>query len=86
MSPDDLTLRRILGGRADANIAFAELRALLRRLRFDERVRGSHHIFTHEDMVEILNLQPRGAMAKPYQVRQVRNIPVRYHIAEADDE
>jgi len=42
-------------------------------------VKGSHHIFTHEDVVEILNLQPRaGGSAKPYQVKQVRTVITAY--------
>ena len=59
------TLDRVLRGTADANIGFAELRALLRHLGFHERIRGSHHIFTRDNVAEILNLQPRGNEAKP---------------------
>ncbi len=47
----------------------------------DERVRGSHHIFTRNDVMEILNLQPRGGQAKPYQVKQVRGVIVSYRLA-----
>ena len=50
-------------------------------LGFDERIRGSHHIFTKEGVADILNLQPRRAKAKPYQVKQVRQIIVRYKMA-----
>lgn len=75
------TLDRVLRGTADASIAFADLCALLRHLGFDERVRGSHHIFTRNDVVEILNLQPRGNQAKPYQVKQVRGVIVVYRLA-----
>ena len=57
---------------------------LLQRLGFDERVRGSHHIFTRQDVVEILNLQPKGANAKPYQVKQVRGVLVKYRLGETD--
>ena len=42
------TLRKILTGRSDAAISFSDLRRLLLRLGFAERVRGSHHIFTKE--------------------------------------
>jgi hypothetical protein len=75
-------LLQILNGASDANIRFSDLLALMRDLGFDERVRGSHHIFTRQGIEEILNLQPRGSMAKPYQVRQVRNLIVRYKLAE----
>ena len=59
----------ILEGSSDNNIDFSELRQFLARLGFDERVKGSHHIFTRNDIPEIINLQPRGSKAKPYQVR-----------------
>ena len=75
-------LLQILHGASDANIRFSDVALLLRDLKFQERVRGSHHIFTREGIQEILNLQPRGSMAKPYQVRQVRNVIVRYKLAE----
>jgi len=74
------TLSLILGGRSDANINFNELLGLLRSLGFDERIRGSHHIFARSGIVEILNLQPKGAKAKVYQVRQVRNVILRYKL------
>ncbi len=44
---------RVLRGASDANIAFNELCELLRDLGFDERVRGSHRIFTRADVEEI---------------------------------
>jgi hypothetical protein len=54
-------------------------------LGFDERIRGSHHIFTREGVADILNLQPFGAQAKPYQVKQVRNVILKYKIGGEDD-
>lgn len=41
-------------------------------------------IFTRADTEEILNLQPKGNKAKPYQVRQVRGILVKYRLGESD--
>ena len=73
-------LRRILGGRSDANIRFSDLRQLLLHLGFDERVRGSHHIFRRKGVRELINLQRDGSHAKPYQVRQVRRIFLRYRL------
>jgi hypothetical protein len=52
---------------------------------FSQRIRGDHHIFTRDGVVEILNLQPRGSLAKAYQVRQVRNVIVQYRLAEGQD-
>ncbi|MCK6556280.1 type II toxin-antitoxin system HicA family toxin [Candidatus Binatia bacterium] len=57
------------------------MRGLLLRLGFDERIRGSHHIFTKTGVEEILNLQPRDRNAKPYQVKQVRAVIVKYRMA-----
>jgi len=77
-------LTRILQGSSDANISFTEVCQLLIRFGFNERTRGSHHIFTRDDIVEILNLQPKGAKAKPYQVKQVRNIILKYKLGSGD--
>jgi len=55
-------------------------RQLLRRLGFAERIRGSRHIFTKEGVEEILNLQPKGRQAKPYQLRQVRRVILKYRL------
>jgi predicted RNA binding protein YcfA (HicA-like mRNA interferase family) len=55
----ETTLLHVLRGASDANVSFADLCALLRHLGFDERIRGSHHIFTKQGILEILNLQPR---------------------------
>jgi predicted RNA binding protein YcfA (HicA-like mRNA interferase family) len=75
-------LERLLSGEADRAYAFDDLCTVLLRLGFTRRVRGSHHIFTREGIRDILNLQPhRGGEAKPYQVRQVRDMVVRYGLA-----
>jgi hypothetical protein len=74
----DRLLLRILCGTSDASIPFEGLWQLLRRLGFDERIRGRQHIFTKEGLEEILKLQPRGRHAKPYQVRQVRYVILKY--------
>lgn len=81
------TLLRILSGTADKNIAFKDLRRLLRDLGFDERIRGSHHIFTRSGVEAILNLQPlSNSQAKPYQVRQVRNVITHHKLAGESQE
>jgi len=82
---DDFLLR-ILRGTSDANIPFNQLCHLLRRLGFDERIRGDHHIFTKTGVAEILNLQPKGSKAKSYQVKQVRGVIVKYRLAGGSDE
>jgi len=59
---------------------------MLVRLGFQQRIRGDHHIFSCAGVEEILNLQPRGAVAKAYQVRQVRNVIVKYKLVEEEDD
>ncbi len=73
-------MQTILGGRSDTNIRFDELRALMRYLGFDGRVRGSHHIFDKEGVAEVINLQSRGGHAKRYQVKQVRRLILKYRL------
>ena len=75
-------LIQVLSGTSDANIPFDGLCGLLKYLGFDERIRGSHHIFTKNGIEEILNLQPKGNKSKPYQVKQVRNVILKYKLGE----
>ncbi len=79
-------LLKILRGTSNANVAFSDLCGLLKWLGFEERIRGSHHIFTKNGVVEILNLQPIGSKAKAYQVKQVRNVILKYQLGGRDDE
>jgi hypothetical protein len=72
MSKYEKLLIQVLRGASDANIPFDGLCGLMRNLGFDERMRGSHHIYSKEGVEEIVNLQPVGSRAKAYQVRQVR--------------
>ena len=86
MSKHDKLLVQILRGTSDANISFESLCQLLRHIGFNERIKGSHHIFYREDVDEILNLQPKGSKAKPYQVKQVRGVIVKYQLGGQSDE
>ena len=80
MTKEDKLIAKIMCGTSDTNIPFDDLCRLLRGKGFAERICGSHHIFTCEDMEEILNLQPKGDLAKPYQVKQVRALFIRYKL------
>ncbi|HWS52530.1 MAG TPA: type II toxin-antitoxin system HicA family toxin [Pyrinomonadaceae bacterium] len=71
---------QILRGTSDANILFDDLCQLLRRLGFEERIRGSHHSFRRAGVEEKINLQRDDGKAKPYQVRQVRAVILRYKL------
>lgn len=73
-------LRRVLSGASDANIQFDDLCHLLSSLGFAMRVKGSHHIFRKAGIEEKLNLQREGSEAKPYQVRQVRAVILKYRL------
>jgi hypothetical protein len=66
------TRDRILRGGADANIHFSGIVQLLKRLGFQERIKGSHHIFFRDGVAEILNLQPYSGKCKPYRQRSIR--------------
>ena len=79
-------LTRILSGTNDSNMLFADLQKILERLGFNCRIKGDHFIYTKEGVEEIINIQPVGNKAKAYQVKQVRNIIVRYRMGGAIDE
>jgi hypothetical protein len=78
MSKIEKLILAILRGKSDSNTRFDDLRNLLLHFGFQERVSGSHHIFVKEGVEELINLQRDGNLAKPYQVRQVRRIIVKY--------
>jgi predicted RNA binding protein YcfA (HicA-like mRNA interferase family) len=78
-------IQKILQGQADANINFEELCSLLKSFGFEERISGSHHIFRRNTVEERLNLQRDGAKAKPYQVRQVRALILKYRLGSEGD-
>ncbi len=80
MGKHEKLLSQILQGTSDANISFEDLCNLLKKLGFDERIRGSHHIFRKEGIIEKINLQRDGSKAKIYQVRQVRNVILKYNL------
>ena len=78
----DKLRQKILLGQSDANIDFEDLCHLLQRLGFGKRVSGSHHVFSRNDVEEIINVQPNGRMAKPYQVKQVRDMLLKHRLGE----
>jgi hypothetical protein len=77
--------RRFWKGRSDANISFSDLRGLLLHYGFEERTKGSHHTFRRDGVEEKLNLQKDDGKAKPYQVRQVRDVILKYRLGESND-
>jgi predicted RNA binding protein YcfA (HicA-like mRNA interferase family) len=83
MSKYEKLILKVLRGTSDKNVSFDELCYLLEYLGFQVRIKGSHHIYYKEGIEEILNLQPKNSMAKPYQVKQVRNIILNYKLGGA---
>jgi len=71
---------KILGGSSDKNIPFSELCELLKYLGFQIRIKGDHYIFYKDGVSEIINLQPLQNKAKPYQVKQTRNLLIKYKL------
>jgi predicted RNA binding protein YcfA (HicA-like mRNA interferase family) len=86
MSRRDKLLVKILLGTSDANILFEPLCKLLGSLGFEERIQGSHHIFSKEGVEEILNIQPQQGKAKVYQVKQIRNVILKYQLGGQDED
>ena len=84
MGKHEKLLLKILSGTSDANIQFEDLCSLLRHLGFDVRIKGSHHMFRKEAVIEKINLQREGNKAKHYQVKQVRNVIVKYKLGGID--
>ncbi len=80
MSQYEKLLLSILSGTKDKSILFTDLRTVLERLDFQCRVKGDHFIYTKDGVEEIINIQPTGNKAKPYQVRQIRNIILKYQL------
>jgi hypothetical protein len=82
MSKYGKLLFKVLRGTSDANISFDDLCGLVKRFGFEERTRGSHHVFRKEGIEEKINLQRDDDKAKPYQVRQVRALILKYKLGD----
>ena len=80
MSQYEKLLISILSGTKDSNILFADLQSVLDRLGFQCRIKVDHFIYTKDGIEDIINIQPNGNRAKPYQVKQVRNIILHYRL------
>lgn len=78
MSRYDKLLLKLLRGTSDASFAFDDLRYILLHLGFAERIHGSYHVYRLPGLEERVTLQPQGKDAKPYQVKQVRDLLMKY--------
>ena len=84
MGKYDKLIFQILRGLSDANIEFDDLCHLLKHLGFEVRIRGSHHVFRKNGVIEKINLQRQGSKAKSYQVKQVRAIIQKHQLAKEE--
>ncbi len=76
---------KLIAGSLD--IRFDDFVLLLERFGFVlARTRGSHRIFAHPDVAELLSVQPRkDGKAKPYQLRQFLKLIEEYSLRPRDD-
>jgi len=77
-------LKKLLSG--SRNIKFADAVGIAEAFGFKlDRIKGSHHIYVHPDVPEIVNLQETRGKAKPYQVRQLLKIIETYNLGMEDE-
>ncbi len=88
MSQNEKLMLKLLNGSNDKSFSFSELQKAVSLLGFRlDRIAGDHHIYVHGEIVEIINLQPaKNNSAKPYQVKQVREIANRYGLYRGEEE
>lgn len=82
MGKYDKFRQKLLNGESDYSIDFATLCQFLERLGFSERINGSHHIFYKDGFAEIFNIQSKQGKAKASQVKQIRNVILKYQLKE----
>lgn len=77
-------LKKILGG--SKNVRFDDLVALVEAFGFRlARTSGSHHIFEHPDVPELVNIQNCKGKAKAYQVKQLLDLVEEYNLKLGDE-
>ena len=83
MSQRNKLFLAIMSGINDSNIRFSDLCKLLDSLGFQCRIKGDHHIYYKDGINDIINIQPLGNKAKAYQVKQIRNLILKYGLGGA---
>jgi len=77
-------LKRLSEGQL-RNVAFGDMINMVKGFGFRlDRVSGSHHIFIHPAIPELVNLQEVRGEAKPYQIRQFLRLVERYNLKLED--
>ena len=78
-------LKKLLSG--SSNIRFSEAASVAEAFGFKlDRINGSHHIYVHPDVPELVNLQEFKGKAKPYQIRQLLKIIETHNLKMEDKE
>ncbi len=77
-------LKKIISG--SKNVKFSDVVSIAEAFGFQlDRINGSHHIYLHPDVPEILNLQNANNKAKPYQIKQMLTIIERHNLQFQED-
>jgi predicted RNA binding protein YcfA (HicA-like mRNA interferase family) len=67
------------------NVSFTDFTNLIKSFGFClSRVEGSHHIFIHPDVRELVNIQNVKGQAKPYQIKQFLGLVEKYSLKLED--
>ena len=81
MTQREKLISRILSGTSDKNVDFNDLTKILESFNFSSRIKGGHHIYYKEGIEEIINIQPlSNNKAKPFQVKQIRLLILKYKL------
>jgi len=63
------------------NVSFKDMQLLAEYYGFDlDRINGSHHIYVHPKIEELVNIQNVKGKTKPYQIRQFLSLVERYNL------
>ncbi len=83
MNKRKLLMKALVGSK---NISFSDMISLVEAFGYSlSRINGSHHIFVHPKIREIVNLQEVNGKAKPYQVRQFLQLVEQYDLELGDE-
>ncbi len=70
---------------SQTNLKISDFIRLIQATGFDlKNISGSHHIFVHPLVPNIINVQPNNGQAKVYQVRQVMKL-IEMHNLKVED-
>ena len=83
MSKKQKLLKQALSG--SKNMSFSDLMLLVEAFGFTlVRINGSHHIFTHSHIPDLVNLQNVKGKAKPYQIKQFLSLVEQHNLTLED--